>query len=216
MEKYLKFSVLALISAGLIIAAPGCEQHRDIESEEPDEQDTGADETAGMDEPEAPAEPAPDTEQADMPEEEAPAEEPSADVQHAQALWEEMEDYEKWPVPEGFAGWKEGKSPHGAILRYYVNPAAQEDLTQDGAIIIKENYAEESEDALKSVTVMEKRAGYDPETGDWFYVKYSPKGKVMTNPAGAELAGLVGKGGDMGCIPCHSAAGGDDYLFMND
>lgn len=58
--------------------------------------------------------------------------------------------------------------------------------------------------------------GYDPETENWFYVKYSPEGKVISNPKGKNLAGLVGRGGTKGCMPCHGAAGGDDYLFMND
>lgn len=138
------------------------------------------------------------------------------DVQHAKALWTEIKNYSTWTVPEGFSGWQEGKSPHGAVLRYFVNDIAAGGLTKDGAVIIKENYSEESEDALKSVTVMEKRQGYDPETQNWFYVKYSPDGKVMKNPQGVELAGLVGKGKGQGCVPCHAAAGGDDYLFMND
>ncbi|NHX27496.1 cytochrome P460 family protein, partial [Escherichia coli] len=36
------------------------------------------------------------------------------------------------------------------------------------------------------------------------------------NPAGMALAGLVGKNADAGCIACHQAAGGDDYLFTTD
>ncbi len=144
------------------------------------------------------------------------AKEPSADVKHARALWAEIKEYSDWTQPEGFEGWNEGKSPHGAVLRYYVNAVAEGDLTKDGAVIVKENYSEQSEDALKSVTVMQKRQGYDPETGNWFYVKYAPDGTVLSNPKGKKLAGLVGKGADKGCVPCHAAAAGDDYLFMND
>lgn len=140
----------------------------------------------------------------------------SADVRHARSLWDRIENYADWPQPEGFAGWQEGTSPHGSVLRYYVNDAAQENLTQDGAVIVKENYSEESEDELLSVTIMEKRAGYDPETENWFYVKYAPDGSIMDNPQGQDLAGLVGKGASAGCIPCHATAGGGDYLFMND
>ncbi len=159
----------------------------------------------GEQEPEPPADGAPD--------DQAKA---RADVEHARELWGEIADYATWTEPEGFEGWQDGKSPHGSILRYYVNDVAKADLTADGAVIVKENYSEESDDALMSVTVMEKRDGYDPETGDWFYVKYSPDGEVMENPDGKKLAGLVGKGGSKGCIPCHAAADGDDYLFMND
>lgn len=138
------------------------------------------------------------------------------DVAHAQELWQEIRDYETWTEPEGFQGWQEGTSPHGAILRYYVNNVARRNVDADGAVIVKANYSEESEDALESLTIMEKREGYDPETGNWFYVKYSPQGSVMENPQGMKLAGLVGKGMDAGCIACHAKAGGDDYLFMND
>jgi hypothetical protein len=136
------------------------------------------------------------------------------DVEHARNLWTQIEDYPKWPAPEGFEGWQEGKSPHGSVLRYYVNAEAQEGLMTDGAVIVKENYSEQSDDALMSVTVMEQRKGYDPETGNWFYVKYSPDGEVMGDKK--KLAGLVGKGGSKGCIPCHATADGDDYLFIND
>jgi len=138
------------------------------------------------------------------------------DVEHAQQLWSQIKNYESWTVPEGFDGWQDGTSPHGSVLRYYVNNAAEQDLMSNGAVIVKENYSEQSEDALQSVTVMEKRQGYDPETKNWFYVKYSPDGKVMENPQGAKLAGLVGKGAEAGCVPCHKTAGGDDYVFMND
>lgn len=138
------------------------------------------------------------------------------DLEHAKELWDQIKNYSSWNQPEGFEGWDDGVSPHGSVLRYYVNDTAEEDLTQDGAVIVKENYSERSEDALMSVTVMEKTEGYDPETENWFYVKYSPEGEVMKDEQGKPLAGLVGKGKDKGCVPCHSTAGGGDYLFMND
>jgi hypothetical protein len=138
------------------------------------------------------------------------------DVAHAEELWQEIKDYESWPEPDGLEGWQEGESPHGAVLRYRVNNAARQDLGADGAVIVKANYSAQSDDALESLTVMEKREGYDPETGNWFYVKYSPGGAVAENPQGMKLAGLVGKGTDTGCIACHARAGGDDHVFMND
>ena len=136
-------------------------------------------------------------------------------VAHADQLWQRIRNYDQWEAPEGFTGWQPGNSPHGSVLRYYVDALAADDPTADGAIIVKENYSSEAEDALLSVTVMEKREGYDPETGDWFYVKYSPDGEVVRTPTGNALAGLVGKGQADGCIPCHANAG-DDYLFMTD
>jgi hypothetical protein len=198
--RYLVRTSYLLPLAALLVVAAGCAEPDDEGAAEPTPAETTPPETA-------PEEATP---------EEAAGPEAGADVQHARALWTEIKGYADWPVPEGFTGWQEGKSPHGAVLKYYVNQAAQGDLTADGAVIVKENYSEQSDDALKSVTVMEKRAGYDPETGNWFYVKYAPDGTVAENPKGMPLAGLVGKGGEKGCVPCHAAAAGDDYLFMND
>lgn len=183
-----------LLGLALVLLAAGCGQQKT---------DQGNDA----------AEPAEGHEAAKTPDD---ADRTNADVAHAQELWQAIKDYKTWTEPEGFQGWQEGRSPHGAILRYYVNDVARQDLEADGAVIVKENYSEESEDALESLTIMEKREGYDPETRNWFYVKYSPDGSVMENPQGMKLAGLVGKGKDAGCIACHAMAGGDDYLFMND
>ena len=70
---------------------------------------------------------------------------------------------------------------------------------QQGVLIIKSNYGGEKEPKqvmenpakfLKAVTIMfRKEPGYDPGKGDWFYVKYSPQGKVLKNPKGVSLAG---------------------------
>lgn len=191
MSNRMKPLYLLLLVPALLVLAAGCGER---EAAREPEEEPGEPETA----------------------KEEPMEEPSEDVRHALQLWDEMQGYTNWPQPERFQGWQPGKSPHGAVLKYYVNGTAVENATADGAIIVKENYSAESDDALMSVTVMEKRAGYDPETKNWFYVKYSPDGEVMENPAGKPLAGTVGKGGAKGCVPCHANAGGDDYLFMND
>ena len=70
---------------------------------------------------------------------------------------------------------------------------------------------------LKAVTIMFKReSGYDPKNGDWFYVKYNPQGKVLTNPKGVALAGRVGAPGVGGCIGCHIGAPGKDFVFRHE
>ena len=61
-----------------------------------------------------------------------------------------------------------------------------------------------------------REAGYDDDNENWFWAKYLPDGSLDKNPKGMELAGRVAKGADMGCIACHSAAPGDDYLYVND
>ncbi|MBJ3761181.1 cytochrome P460 family protein [Maribius pontilimi] len=119
----------------------------------------------------------------------------------------------------------EGVDPHGAMLETFYTGATVGDHT--GVLVVKRNYAPSaggvdgvlgSPDAhLAAVTVMFQREdGYDPDTQNWFYAKYLPDGMLDQNPAGAMLAGLVGKGADAGCIACHQGAGGDDYLFTTD
>ena len=54
---------------------------------------------------------------------------------------------------------------------------------------------------LAAITVMYKKAGYNPQVGDWFWVKYGPDGSVKKE-------GKVG-----GCINCHGAGADNDYLL---
>lgn len=117
-----------------------------------------------------------------------------------------------------------GQHPHGAILQNI-----ESTLTvgrETGAVIVKRNYGGEgvSKEAvasnpnayLKAVTVMFKRAGYDPDNRDWFWAKYKPDGSLDTNPKGMALAGRVAKvDPPAGCIGCHKAAPGGDYVFTH-
>ncbi len=118
-----------------------------------------------------------------------------------------------------------GSEPHGFQLTTLFTTVTIGG--HEGALVIKNNYGPEGVEVdevladpaghLGAVTVMFKReAGYDAETQDWFYAKYLPDGTLDQNPKGMALAGLVGKGGDAGCIACHQNAGGDDYLFVTD
>ncbi|MCW9035305.1 MAG: cytochrome P460 family protein [Alphaproteobacteria bacterium] len=119
----------------------------------------------------------------------------------------------------------EGQEPHGAFLDTIDTKVTVNG--HSGFLIIKRNYggegvskedvAEKPNKFLGAVTVMFKREkGYDTENKDWFYVKYDPKGGIMKNPKGAALAGRVAKGMDQGCIACHMAAPGGDYVFNFD
>jgi len=142
----------------------------------------------------------------------------SEDVRHAQQLWQsDLADYRNWSSPAGLDGWQKGNSPHGKALKYYINDIMSK-ASRDaghGAIIVKENYARKK-GKLVAVTIMEKRRGYDPDNGDWFWVKYGPDGKVLKNPKGMKLAGRVAKGMNKGCIACHRNARGNDFIFYND
>jgi hypothetical protein len=116
----------------------------------------------------------------------------------------------------------QGQAPHGAIL-----DTVDATLTVNGhtgALIIKRNFGgpDVSKQAvannpgkyLKAITVMYKRErGYDPDDRDWFWAKYKPDGSLDTNPKGMKLAGRVAKGQPKGCIACHKAAPGGDFVF---
>ena len=118
----------------------------------------------------------------------------------------------------------EGIEPHGFVLETFLSETTIDGHTGD--VVVKRNYGPEGVEVddvkadrgkhLKAVTVMFRREqGYDADNQDWFWVKYLPDGSLDKNPKGVALAGKVAKGADSGCIACHVAADGDDYLFVN-
>ena len=117
-----------------------------------------------------------------------------------------------------------GTDPHGMMLETFYARATIDG--HDGALVVKRNYGPEGVtvdqvlgmpgEHLGALTVMFRReAGYDAETGDWFYAKYLPDGSLDQNPNGVALAGLVGKNAEAGCIACHQNAG-ENYLFTTE
>ena len=146
------------------------------------------------------------------------------DVSYARNLWQTM-------IDAGYAG-KDGlmskpyigQHPHGAILDTIAGKIVIDGKLHD--IIVKRNYGGEGVNIvnvandpakyLQAITVMLKRPGYDPETRDWFWVKYKSDGSIDSNPEGMPLAGKVAKGEPEGCIACHTAAPGDDMVFLRD
>ncbi|MBT4836431.1 MAG: hypothetical protein HON94_03700 [Methylococcales bacterium] len=117
-----------------------------------------------------------------------------------------------------------GMPPHGAVLESLASHVTVNG--HRGKVYVKKNYggagitrskvANDRKKYLKAVTVMFKReAGYDADNQDWFWVKYKANGSLHTNPKGMKLAGRVAKGMGVGCIACHRAASGGDYLFNN-
>jgi len=152
------------------------------------------------------------------------------DTAYADALWQQMltlklvgDDLEEDQLYTGV-------QPHGFVLENLVAEATLEGRT--GALVVKRNYGPSGIDmavverdrvaALKAVTVMFSRdASYDPGNQNWFYAKYRPDGSLDKNPKGVPLAGRVAKGvgpdgTDAGCIACHRAAPGNDFLFVTD
>ena len=118
----------------------------------------------------------------------------------------------------------EGTDPHGMMLETFYTKATIDGHTGD--LIVKRNYGPAGVEAdavlmapekhLGAVTVMFRREkGFDPETKDWFWVKFLPDGSLDKNPKGMRLAGKVAKGADKGCIACHSLADGGDFVYTS-
>ncbi|MFQ5935909.1 MAG: cytochrome P460 family protein [Acidiferrobacterales bacterium] len=145
------------------------------------------------------------------------------DVEYAAKLWKAMKKAKLVGAGAIQGTPYTGQHPHGAILDTLDSTVKVGGKT--GAVIVKRNYggkgvskqavANDPGKYLKAVTVMYKRNGYDPENGDWFWVKYKPDGGLHTNPKGMKLAGRVAKGAKKGCIACHKAAPGGDFVFNN-
>jgi len=116
--------------------------------------------------------------------------------------------YQQWSLWPGKEKLYPGTEPHGALLTTYVNDVALKGFRHwdgglpDGTIVVKENYMPDK--MLAAVTVMYKKSGYNPQAGDYFWLKFTPDGKI-------EAEGKV----EM-CIGCHRAAQKGDFLFTND
>ena len=133
------------------------------------------------------------------------AEMPGSD---ANALWNyitKVSPYQKWSFWPDHQGMQDGRAPHGPKHKVYVNDKALASCApplQYGAIQVKENFNMAGE--LKAITVMYKIKGYNPDDGDWFWVKYSPEGR----------ADKVGK--PAGCIGCHGTQAKNDFVVVHD
>lgn len=123
-------------------------------------------------------------------------------------LWQyitQKSPYTKWSFWPDHQGMQPGRAPHGPLHKVYVNDHAVNSAkppVQYGAIAVKENYGEDKQ--LKAITVMYKVKGYNPDAGDWFWVKYTPAGK-------AEKFGKPG-----GCVGCHGTRAKNDFILVHE
>ena len=118
-------------------------------------------------------------------------------------IFKEM-PYKQWALWPGKGKLYKGTEPHGAFITVYVNDAANESIRNaqgmvDNAIVVKENYNVDKQ--LASVTVMKKVKGFNPEGGDWFWIRFSPDSKVTD------------EGKVIMCLGCHAVAKGNDYIY---
>ncbi len=124
------------------------------------------------------------------------------------ALWNyitKVSPYQKWSFWPDHQGMQPGRAPHGPLHKVYVNDKALNSAkppVQYGSIQVKENYSKAKE--LKAITVMYKIDGYNPGDGDWFWVKFSPKGKAQK----------FGK--PQGCIGCHGTRDKNDFILVHE
>lgn len=146
-----------------------------------------------------------------------------SDSEHAAKLWNNIQkdDYrETWKLYPGKGKLYQGSHPHGAFLTTYVNGSALNGLSLGdkelpyGSILIKENYMPDKK--LGAITVMERVKGYNPDAGDWFWVKFSPKGDIITKDVEMDgkkkTVSIAGK--PKGCIGCHTASvSGVQYIM---
>lgn len=113
--------------------------------------------------------------------------------------------YRSWKLWPGKGKLYKGQHPHGAFLTTYVNDGAAMALKNksgqlpNGSIIVKENYTPEKK--LDAITVMYRKAGYNPGAGDYFWLKYAADGTI-------QKMGKV-----KGCIECHGTVKDNDWLF---
>ena len=139
-------------------------------------------------------------------------------------------NYKNWsPGPGQNGDFYTGQNPHGALLKMYLNRTAA-GKTQKfpmGSVIILENYR--ADRSLKTISVMYRTDGFNPQGNDWYWIEYHPDGTVVKAPAASgskqsevshasfhtgELQKTMGKASN--CMSCHQGGEGLDFVFFND
>lgn len=112
--------------------------------------------------------------------------------------------YTEWKFWDDHSGMQPGNAPHGPFHKVYVNDIllkAENTPVPYGSILVKESY--NSNKKMTAITVMYKVKDYNPESGDWYWARFSTEGK----------GGPEGKV-DM-CIGCHKPKAGNDYIYVH-
>lgn len=109
------------------------------------------------------------------------------------------------PLPSG--------APHGNTVRIFANDRLLDALERDnfdghlpyGSLVVKENWTGtvDAPGELAALTIMYKVQGYNPDGGDWYWIKASGDGSAIDLEGAPE-----------GCINCHGQD--DDWLLRFD
>jgi hypothetical protein len=133
--------------------------------------------------------------------------EPGPDAEKLNEYILKYNPYRAWGLWPGKGNLYKGTEPHGSLLTTFVNGTAFYSIKKkngmaDSSLVVKENYTADKK--FIALTVMYKIKGYNPEAGDWFWVKYGPDGK-------AEVSGKVKE-----CIDCHRKMKDNDFIFTGE
>jgi len=143
---------------------------------------------------------------------------PQTPAEFQQSFWRHItvsSPYRQWSrLPAGADEAQAANDPHGPWVKKYANAVAAKNPTRlgYGSVLVSEEY-DDDKTTLKAVSVMYCVKGTDPAHYDWYWLKYTPDGKVVRAPAeqgGKPIAGKV-----QSCIQCHQKAK-MDLVFSND
>ena len=143
---------------------------------------------------------------------------PQTPAEFQQSFWKHItvsspyREWERWPA--GSDDPQSAAEPHGPWIKTYANAVATKNPSRlgYGSILVNEEY-DDDKTTIKAVSVMYCVKGTDPAHYDWYWLKYTPDGKVArapTDQGGRPMAGKV-----QSCINCHQKARGD-LVFSND
>ena len=119
-------------------------------------------------------------------------------------------------------GGPEGINIDSTIRAVYGNVSQLGASIDKGTLITKRTY-KKNPDGTKgklfvTFAMFKRESGYDSEHANWEYVKMPANENIdyTTNPNGMLTGANVERGKLEGCIACHGAANGNDYVFLND
>ena len=143
---------------------------------------------------------------------------PQTPAEFQQSFWKYItvtspyQEWRQWPV--GAEEPRSADKPHGPWVKTYANTVAVKNSSrlEYGSILVNEEY-DDDKATLKAVSVMYCVKGTDPAHYDWYWLKFSPDGKVLRAPADQGAKPIAGK--VQSCINCHQKAK-MDLVFSND